>query len=194
MASERQIEANRRNARRSTGPHSRTGKRRSSGNALRHGLSRRIGDRGGAEVDALARCLMGDFADEQILELARCAVRAHLELLRVRELKRDLTQRVYLFGAIDPLPRFRSRSAELRYIMSQPLDRPLRWPEPVDPLGPMPVADPERAAEATRRLLPELRKLDRYESRAFSAKQNALCKLADVLKLNRPAVLSGHLE
>ncbi len=38
MATQRQIEANRRNARRSTGPKSLEGKRRSSQNALRHGL------------------------------------------------------------------------------------------------------------------------------------------------------------
>ena len=37
------------------------------------------------------------------------------------------------------------------------------------------------AGEATRRMLPELRKLDRYERRAFNAKQHALRKLA-VLK------------
>ena len=55
MASERQIAANRENARRSSGPRSSAGKRRSSGNALRHGLSRIINDRGGADIEALAR-------------------------------------------------------------------------------------------------------------------------------------------
>ena len=195
MTSERQIAANRRNARRSTGPKSRAGKRRSSANALRHGLSCGIvGDRAGAGVDALARRLVGDHADEEMLELAGRVVRAHLDLLRVREIKRDLTERVYRFGALDPLPRFRSRSAELRYVMSQPLDRSLRWPDPVDPLGPMPSERAARAAEATRRLLPELGKLDRYERRAFSAKQNALRKLADALNFDIPAVRSGDVE
>jgi hypothetical protein len=42
MASRRQIEANRRNARKSTGPKSRAGKRRASRNAIRHGLHREI--------------------------------------------------------------------------------------------------------------------------------------------------------
>jgi hypothetical protein len=197
MPSERQIAANRRNARRSTGPKSQAGKRRSSANALCHGLSCGIGDSAGAAIDALARRLVGDDADEQILELARRVVRAHLDLLRVREIKRDLTERVYRIGALDPLPRFRSRSAELRYIryiLSHPLDRSLRWPDPVDPLGPMPTAPAARAAEATRRLLPELGKLDRYERRAFSAKQNALRKLADALKFDIPAVRSGDVE
>jgi hypothetical protein len=42
MASERQIEANRRNARNSTGPRSRSGKKRASANAFRHGLTKPI--------------------------------------------------------------------------------------------------------------------------------------------------------
>lgn len=41
MASIRQIEANRANAKRSTGPRTVTGKAKSSRNALRHGLARR---------------------------------------------------------------------------------------------------------------------------------------------------------
>jgi hypothetical protein len=39
--SNRQIEANRMNGKRSTGPKTAAGKERASGNALRHGLSRR---------------------------------------------------------------------------------------------------------------------------------------------------------
>ena len=182
MASERQIAANRQNACRSTGPKSNAGRRRTSSNALRHGLSRSIDSSGGTETEALARRIVGDNVDEEILELARTAARAHLDLLRIREVRRDIIERVYLFGALGPLPRFRSISAEIKYVMSQPLDRPLRWPQPVDSLGPMPSDRDERAAEATRRLLPELRKLDRYERRAFNAKQGALRKLADALR------------
>jgi hypothetical protein len=178
MASERQIAANRQNARRSTGPRSSAGIRRSSSNSLRHGLSRSGG--AGAEIEALARQIAGDNADEEILELARDVVRAHFDLLRIRGVNRDITERVSELGALGPRPRFRSISAEIKYVMSQPLDRPLRWPQPVDPLGPMPWDKDERAAEATRRLLPELHKLHRY--RAFNAKQRALRKLAEVLR------------
>jgi hypothetical protein len=39
MTSNRQIEANRMNAKRNTGPKAAAGKERASGNALRHGLS-----------------------------------------------------------------------------------------------------------------------------------------------------------
>jgi hypothetical protein len=182
MASERQIAANRQNARRSTGPKSNAGRRRTSSNALRHGLSRSIDSSGGTETKALARSIVGDTVDEEILELARAAVRAHFDLLRIREVKRDITERVYELGALRPRPRFRSISAKINYVIGQPLDRPLRWPQPVDSLGTMPWEKDERAAEATRRLLPELRKLDRYERGAFNAKLRALRKLADALR------------
>jgi hypothetical protein len=66
--------------------------------------------------------------------------------------------------------------------MNQPLDRPLRWPPRVNPSGPMPPGGDERAAEGMRRALPDLRKLDRYERRAFKAKQEALRKLAELVK------------
>ena len=182
MASERQIAANRRNARRNSGPRSSAGKRRSSGNALRHGLSRIVNDRGGADIEALARLLVGANEDEETLELARDAVWAHLDLLRIREVKRDLMERVYQLGMVDPPPRFHFRSADIRYLMSRPLDRPLRWPPRVNPLGPMPPGRDERSAESMRRALPDLNKLDRYERRAFKAKQQALGWLAKIAK------------
>ena len=182
MASDRQIAANRQNARRSSGPRSNAGKRRSSGNAFRHGLSRISNGRGDADIEALARLLVGEQADQESLEHARSAVRAHLDLLRIREVKRDLMERVHRLGTVDPPPRFRSRAAEIRYLMSQPLDRPLRWPPRVNPSGPMPPGRDERAAEGMRRAPPDLRKLDRYERQAFKAKQDALRKLAELVK------------
>ena len=193
MASERQIAANRRNARRNSGPRSSAGKRRSSGNALRHGLSRIINDRGGADIEALARLLVGANEDEETLELARGAVLAHLDLLRIREVKRDLMERVYQLGMVDPPPRIRFRSADIRYLMSQPLDRPLRWPRRVNPSGAMPSGRDERAAEAMRRALPDLRKLDRYERRAFNAKRQALGRLAELVKFSYREVLNDDL-
>jgi hypothetical protein len=47
-------------------------------------------------------------------------------------------------------------------------------PEPVAPLATMPNKEPERTAEAIRRALPELRKLDRYESRAVARRDRAI--------------------
>lgn len=187
MASERQVTANRQNALRSSGPRSSAGKRRSSANALRHGLSRIVGVGEGEDIQGLAHLLVGPDADDEALAHARSVVRAQLDLNRIREIKGDLMERVYRLGMVDPQPPlFRSRSAEIRYVMRQPFDRPLCWPERVDPSGSMPSDKDERAAETMRRLLPHLVNLNRYERRAFKAKQQALGKLANLCE-----VLSG---
>jgi hypothetical protein len=102
VASERQIAANRRNARNGTGPRSSSGKRRASRNALRHGLTKPISsaefDR---EVEALARQIAGDTEDKITIELARDAAEAELELARVRRVKAALIERVAALGRFD---------------------------------------------------------------------------------------------
>jgi hypothetical protein len=53
--------------------------------------------------------------------------------------------------------------------------RPTKPPNPIiiDPLASMPVGEPNRSAEAGRRVLTELR-LDRYENRAASRQEIAI--------------------
>jgi hypothetical protein len=72
MASERQIAANRRNARKSTGPRSGAGRKRASRNAYRHGLSLGIGSIAAVEkqLDKLVRQIAGDTEDPIVLERA----------------------------------------------------------------------------------------------------------------------------
>jgi hypothetical protein len=72
----------------------------------------------------------------------------------------------YRFGAPGPLRRFRSRSDEIRYLTSLPVDRPLQWRQRLAPAATLPLDRDERAAEAVQRLLPDLRKLNRYERRS----------------------------
>jgi hypothetical protein len=181
MASERQIAANRRNARRSTGPATMAGKRRSSSNALRHGLSRPLVIGGSAELESLVCLLVGRDAEPHVAELARNAVRAHLNLVRIRELKSDMFARIYQFGSLEWEPRSRS-SAEIRYVLSRLRDTRVRLPEPET----IPSDEEERAAEAMRRLLPELRSIDRYEERAFNARQRSLRQLAEAMNDSSP--------
>ena len=92
MASERQRAANRRNARRSTGPRTTSGKAISSWNALRHGLSAQIGD--GPEkdqrVEALARIMAGPEAQSSQLHYARLAAAATEQIARIRALRTTL--------------------------------------------------------------------------------------------------------
>jgi hypothetical protein len=176
MASERQIAANRQQCAQEHGTQQ-FEQCPSSWTKPSHRRRRRARDGGASPLHRGRQYGRGDSGARP-----RGAVRAHLDLLRIREVKRDVTERVYALGALGPQPRFRSRSAEIKYVMSLPLDRPFRWPQPVDPLGRMPSKKDERAAEATRRMLPELRKLDQYERRAFYAKQHALRQLADALR------------
>lgn len=141
-------------------------------NAYRHGLSINAHLGGNSEiVESLARQIAGGCTVEDILHYANLA---HLTLARIRQVKLDVIERTRRFGSLKPLPRFRSAAAEIRFLKVQPHHQALRWPEPVDPLGPMPLDDPDRTAEAVRRILPELRKLHRYERRAIKMRDDAL--------------------
>ena len=92
MASERQRAANRRNAQRSTGPRTASGKAVSRRNALRHGLSARLGTDSGKEdqIEALARILAGSEANSAELHYARIAAAASLQIARIRALRTTL--------------------------------------------------------------------------------------------------------
>jgi len=73
VASERQIAAIRRNARKGTGPRSSAGKRRTSRNPYRHGFSANMTSSGERtkHIERLARKIAGNATDVVILERAR---------------------------------------------------------------------------------------------------------------------------
>ena len=86
MTTERQIAANRANAKRSSGPKSRAGKARASQNAYRHGLAARMtmdADRVSA-VAALAREIQASMRGQIDRAGALAIAQAELEVLRVR--------------------------------------------------------------------------------------------------------------
>jgi hypothetical protein len=182
VPSDRQISANRRNALKSTGPKSRTGKKRAASNSLRHGLSVTNVPWECEAVESLAHRISGDVASDAVLGQARAAARAHIYLARIRALKTEIINRTFLFGALVLRPRFRSLAAEIRYVKEQPFDRPLKWPPRIDPLGPMPSDETERMDAALRRSLPELRNLYRYERRAITERDRALSEISAILK------------
>jgi hypothetical protein len=182
MASERQIEANRRNARNSTGPRSTSGKKRASGYAFRHGLTKPISSADfEREVEKLARQIAGAAEDRVTLELARDAAAAELELARVRRVKAALIDRVAAFGRFDVPKCFASPKDEAAWILQHYFGATLWKGRPkfaVDPLPAMPPQEPQRTAEAVRRALPYLRGLSRYESRASVRRDRAIRAIA----------------
>jgi hypothetical protein len=112
MATEKQIAANRANAKRSTGPKTAAGKRRSSRNAFRHGLSGPLPDDSltmaatGAIVSVLSNS-SGE-QDENTMAFAR----AQVQLRRIRKVRN---------GMFDALMSGTVESRELRRLMA--LDR-----------------------------------------------------------------------
>ena len=187
MASERQIAANRRNAKKSTGPRSSAAKRRSSRNAYRHGLSlSSIEDpKISKRLDELARQIAGDSENGIVLEHARAAAQAELDLARVRRVRVAVINSVHALGALGPAYDMGSVIKAYLYIElalegKTPRGRPPAMLEPVDPLATMPTQEPERTAEAVRRALPELIKLNRYELRAVSRRDRAIREIVKI--------------
>ena len=176
MASEWQIAANRRNARKSTGPRSGAGRKRASRNAYRHGLTLSISSTAAfaKQLDRLARKIAGDTEDEIVLERARAFAQAELELARARRAKIALIERASAFGELDPPQLTATRI--IRHLNALLRGRETK---PIDGSAAMPSQEPERSAEAVRRVLPELRKLDRYERRAAAQRDRAVLDLSD---------------
>jgi hypothetical protein len=174
MATERQIVANRQNARKSTGPRSHAGRKRASRNSYRHGLC--SGVAAAAEcakhVEALAQKIAGRGPDAVTIEIARSVARAEFELAQIRRVKVALIARMSEFGEFE-VWRI-SIKEEIRRC-----GRALKRGDPIFALSPalsapeMPSVESERTAEAVRRALPELVKLDRYERRASARRDRA---------------------
>jgi hypothetical protein len=173
MASERQIAANRRNARKSTGPRSGAGRKRASRNAYRHGLTLSITSTAAfaKQLDTLVREIAGDTEDAITIERARAVAQADLELARARRAKVALIERASAFGALDA-PRL-TVPQMIRLVNAFDRGR-YSIPKPIDASATMPSHEPDRLAEAVRRVLPELRKLDRYERRAAAQRERAV--------------------
>ena len=170
MATGRQIAANRRNAVKSTGPRSSAGKRRARRNSYRHGLSVAAAGRP-EQVVKLARKIAGAGADATVLEQARSVAQAQLDLTQIRRMRASLIQRMAEFGVLDtpdPLGKSRDFKRHLKSIV-----RALPSDLSIPPAPSMPSSEPDRTAEAMRRALPELLKLDRYERSAAARRDKA---------------------
>ena len=133
MASERQIAANRRNARKEHRPRSGAGRKRASRNAYRHGLTLNITSTAAfaKQLNKLARKIAGDTKDAITLERARAVAHAELDLARVRRAKVALIERASAFGELDP-PRL-TVTQVIRLLNAFERGRPI--PQPIDALA-----------------------------------------------------------
>jgi hypothetical protein len=179
MTTARQIAGNRKNARNSTGPRTRNGKKASSKNAYRHGLSTSVTSIPALEkhVERLAQEIAK--ADRVGLADARAVAAAEHDIRRVQRVKTALIDRFHVFGAVEPQLLFRSLGEEVRYLQLMMQDKISKLPEPPDPSATMPPTDPERLGEAMLRSHKELLRLDRYERRAIARRNRAIQRIIE---------------
>jgi hypothetical protein len=104
--------------------------------------------------------------------LARAA-QAEFDLARIRQVKVAVIERMLALADSGVPQAFRSQSQIKRF--PEAFDRgTMIVSEPVEAEGTMPSAEPEHSAEAMRRALPELIKLDRYERRAAALRERSM--------------------
>ena len=97
MSNDRRTEANRNNARKSTGPRSAAGKRRASHNSFRHGLTAAVAPSATKRIETLARQIAGRNANPTLLQAARSIAAAALDLAQIRQVKLALIERALAF-------------------------------------------------------------------------------------------------
>jgi len=176
MATERQIAANLRNSRRSTGPCTGAGKQRISRNAYRHGLASGVAatTASAKNVETLAHRIAGIGADAVTLEHARSAAQAEFDLVQIRRVRVAMLQVMSECGQLEAPELFRT-FRDIKHALNaidrgQPLDPHLTVPSPPE----MPSSEQERSAEAMRRALPELLTLNSYGRRAAGRRDRAI--------------------
>ena len=189
MVSERKLAANRRNAKKSTGPKSVSGKKRSSGNALRHGLSVPISKVGSqVQLKELARHFAGGIGNVRIFVLAETAAVAQLELERVRRVKAALIERAASGVGISHSDhgelwhRFiRTDWSAIRKSSSQPHCFKAKSKKE------------QRFAQSIQLILPALARICRYENRAIGRRDRAIGEIVATRSEASP-ILSARSE
>jgi hypothetical protein len=180
----RRIEANRQNARSSTGPRTAAGKRKVAANALRHGLAVPIAAL--PELDAkaarLARLLAGPGANERRRRLAERGAEAEIDLIRVRQARTAILagpmadpnyletkdREAKILSALKALSRREKPFSDEEFFAS------VRRRGPVRRSG-----EAERVNAILGDLSAQLTRLDRYERRALSRRKSAAKEFDD---------------
>jgi hypothetical protein len=175
MTSAKQIAANRKNAAKTTGPRTARGKLRSRSNALRHGLAAvaLMSPAVSAEIKLLAQEFCSEPTSPLLYEQALIIAENQILLRMVRHARVAVLKRMRacapaVFAEIDPAARKSVEGEHRERDLAEP-NSPTRHPE-------APIAD----AEAVRDALCELARLDRYDRRARSGRNQAIRKFKEL--------------
>jgi hypothetical protein len=127
MPSDQQVAANQKNAKKSTGPRSKTGRAISRRNALRHGLAINVRADPAVhdDIERLAKVLSPSDDAQDRSENVRAAAEAQFDLLRIRRIRAWLFETLY-FGkpaTSDSLARLNDELAKIERYERRALSR-----------------------------------------------------------------------
>ena len=128
--------------------------------------------------ERLARKIAGASPDILTLESTRTFVQAEFDLAQIRRVKVARISRIMAFGGSQTLDDDFQSPVQIKRFLNGLKRGELTLPGRVEPPA-MPTTDPERTAEAIRRALPDLIKLNRYERSAVARRARAMHTFLD---------------
>jgi len=176
MTSRRKIEANRVNARTSTGPKTAQGEARAARNARRHGLSLSViaDPLLSEQVAMLAREIAGETSDDNIFQLARRVAEAQIDLIRIRQARHEL----FVRNLNNPnYISFEAASRAVKKVIKFARENGMEAPVPPDIMKLDRLVTPQDLRKVAAILLDfrkDLVSFDRYERRALSRRRFAI--------------------
>ena len=182
MVSQRKIETNRRNGRKSCGPRTANGKLRSRVNARKHGLSASvlINPKLQANTLQLAHAIVGHNADDRVLKQALIVAETELTLQRIHQTRVAFVEE----GHIGPIATVLNSGQQSRHPLVFISSGARRIPDTMDTSAPQPTTTGAEL-DAFIGALPILSNIERYERRAYSRRNKAVQRLSDLQLLAR---------
>ena len=170
------LEANRRNASRSTGPKSPKGKARAARNSFRHGLSLPPGPEWSRSIRILARRIAGTDRSATNLAAARRVAEAQIQIVRVRNERVERLREAREDPSYQPSNTIHM-SQKLAILLLERLRDGRGTPETqrmVEQLIAWPFRDAQQRSATVQELTAMFDSLDRYQGRALSRHKSAV--------------------